>query len=59
MLRERGLLAEFVMVLLPGVLDGRPVRTASAPFLLNAEPGGGLGHVRRRADDEYDKKREG
>ena len=46
------MLAEFVMVLLPGVLDGRPVRTASAPFLLNAEPGGGLGalpgHVRRR-----------
>ncbi|XRB01437.1 hypothetical protein NFJ02_11g07880 [Pycnococcus provasolii] len=25
------------MVLLPGVHDGRPVRTASAPFLLNAE----------------------
>ncbi|XRB16474.1 hypothetical protein RI054_12g63180 [Pseudoscourfieldia marina] len=36
-LRVRGLKAEFVMVLLPGVLDGRPVRTASAPFLLNAD----------------------
>ena len=38
-MRPRGLLAEFVRVLMPGVHDGRPVRTASAPFLLNAEPG--------------------
>ncbi|GHP06173.1 hypothetical protein PPROV_000492000 [Pycnococcus provasolii] len=52
--RERGLKAEFVMVLLPGVLDGRPVRMPCAPFLLNAEPGGGMGHVRRRDDDGYD-----
>ena len=38
--------------MLPGVVDGRPVRTESAPFLLNAEPGGGMGHYRRR--DVYD-----
>ena len=55
--RERGLKAEFVMVLVPGVLDGRPVRVPCAPFLLNAEPGGGMGHVRRRADDDYDDDR--
>ena len=45
--RAIGLKAEFVLVLLPGVVDGRPVRTESAPFLLNAEPGGGMGHYRQ------------
>ena len=57
-LRVRGLKAEFVMVLLPGVLDGRPVRTASAPFLLNADcrawrAGGGMGHGQYRRREEY------
>ena len=52
-LRPRGLLAEFVLVLMPGIEDGRPVRTESAPFLLNAEPGGGMGHRRSQPSDEW------
>ena len=52
-LRPRGLLAEFVLVLMPAIEDGRPVHTASAPFLLNAEPGGGMGHQRSQPSDEW------